>query len=84
MNIETQHIPRRHIGAAGAVYLVQAKHSQPGNVVRESHATIRAAVARGVELVQAGYSVDICSPAFVRSAEDFRSVWTRGSGELQF
>jgi len=61
MDIETQQIPRRHIDATGAVYLVQAEHSQTGNAVRESHGTMNAAITRAAALLQAGYSIEIWS-----------------------
>jgi hypothetical protein len=65
MDTETLKITRSQIDATHAGYSVQAKHSQTGDVVRESHATMKAAVARGVELVQAGYSIEIWSPAYL-------------------
>jgi hypothetical protein len=61
MDNETQQIPRHHLAAAGAVYLVQAEHSQTGNVVRESHGTMNAAITRAAILLQAGYSIEIWS-----------------------
>jgi hypothetical protein len=62
MDIETQQIPRRHIDAAGTVYLVLAEHSRTGNVVRESHGTMNAAITRAAALLQAGYGIEIWSP----------------------
>ncbi len=58
-------MPHSHIDATHTGYSVQARHSQTGDVVRESHATMKAAVARGVELAQAGYSIEIWSPAYL-------------------
>jgi hypothetical protein len=62
MDIETQQIPHRHIDASSAVYLVLAEHSRTGNVARESHGTMNAAVTRAAALLQAGYSIEIWSP----------------------
>ena len=61
MDRETQQIPRRHVDTAGAVYLVQAEHSQTGNVVQESHGTMNGAITRAAALLQAGYSIEIWS-----------------------
>jgi hypothetical protein len=41
-------------------YSLQASHAD-GDVVSESYPTIKAAVARAVELLQRGYTVEIAS-----------------------
>ena len=63
MDIETLQIPYFHVGATQTGYLVQAEHSQTSDVVREGHATMKAAVARAITLMQAGYSIEIWSRA---------------------
>src|SRR6266436_1116137 len=63
MDTETLQISRSHMDSTHTGYSVRAKHSKTGDVIRESHATLKAAVSRGVELVQAGYSIEIWSPA---------------------
>ena len=63
MDIDALQIPRFHIEVAHAAYSVHAEHSQTGDVVREGYATLQAAVARAAELLQAGYSIEIWSPA---------------------
>jgi len=52
-----------HSDATCAAYSVQAEHSQTGDVVREGYATMNAAVMRAADLIQAGYSIEIWSPA---------------------
>jgi hypothetical protein len=63
MHIETLLARPFRIDATEAAYSVQAKHSQMGDVVREGYATMTAAVARAADLIQAGYSIEIWSPA---------------------
>ena len=41
--------------------MVQAEHSQTGNVVQESHGTMNGAITRAAALLQAGYSIEIWS-----------------------
>jgi hypothetical protein len=63
MDIETLLIQDIPAAATQAAYSVQAQHSKTGDVVREGHATMKAAVARAIALMQAGYSIEIWSPA---------------------
>ena len=63
MHIEMLAARPLRIGATLAAYSVQAEHSQTGDAVREGYATMHAAVIRAVDLIQAGYSIEIWSPA---------------------
>jgi len=63
MDIETLQTQPSHTRPAHAGYLVHVENSQTGVIVRENHATRRAAVARSVVLLQTGYSIGIWSPA---------------------
>ena len=63
MNIESLHIPLIDIRATHLGYTVQAEHPKTGDAVSASYATMNAALARSIELLQAGYSLEIWSPA---------------------
>ena len=63
MDIETLQNTHFHVAASQAGYSVHAEHSQTGDVVREGHATMKAAIAHAITLMQAGYSIEIWSPA---------------------
>jgi hypothetical protein len=63
MDIETLQTKPSHTPSAHAGYLVHAQNSHTGVLVRENHATMKAAVAHSVVLLRAGYSVGIWSAA---------------------
>lgn len=63
MHIETLLARPFRIDAIHAAYSMQAEHPQTGDVVREGYAAMKAAVARAADLIQAGYSIEIWSPA---------------------
>jgi hypothetical protein len=54
-------------GEASNYYLVQAEHPESGTAAGESYASMSAAIARAVELLQEGYIVEISSVATVVS-----------------
>ena len=54
-------------GKSKASYSLQARHPNGGDTISESYATMKAAVARAVELLQAGYTVEIASPPLIET-----------------
>jgi hypothetical protein len=50
------------IGEPPTGYTLQAEHPEAGTAIVESHATIKAAIARAAELITDGYCVEIGSP----------------------
>ena len=52
---------------AKVCYSLQASHPDRGDVVSESYSTMKAAVARAVELLQTGYTVEIRSSPLIET-----------------
>ena len=50
------------IGELRTGYTLQAEHPAVGTTIVESHATMKAAIARAAELIADGYRVEIGSP----------------------
>jgi hypothetical protein len=55
------------VGENPSHYLVQAEHPELGTTIGENYATMNAAVARAVELIQDGYTVEISSTSSLAS-----------------
>ena len=65
--IELLQEPASPIAAVQGQYLLQGQHSAAGNAVAESFTTLRSAVIRASELIEAGYVIEIWSPASLES-----------------
>ena len=50
------------VAAQQGRYLLQAQHSKTGTAIIESFAALSSVVARGSELIKAGYRTEIWSP----------------------
>ena len=65
MSVLGRHPPRRRVAidTLQAAYSLELENPGSGETTVETYASLRAAVARAAQLIQAGYSVGIWSPA---------------------
>jgi hypothetical protein len=60
--VESWHCCDMDVGEPPVGYTLQAEHPKSGTAIVESHATMKAAIARAAELITGGYCVEIGSP----------------------
>ena len=56
-----------HAEESKVSYSLQAHRPDGGDVISENYTTMKAAVARAVELLQAGYTVEIASSPLIET-----------------